>query len=407
MPEDKPIVLVISRFASTTNQRLSHLLQLSERGFETYLVCEPHGRPERQTTHINSLPIKRRPHPFSVIERILSLFGLNTFKFRVFPAPAQRSYNKALLRTLLRFIKSNCRQRIYIIITTPPHHLALISSQLKNISPETRIIIDWQDLWTADEYYASPAVSSDRLVEFEAETMSAAHANVFTNEFARTFVRANNSRSDTILEPTFAIEHAFEGGVQEFKSVVRPTQLPEEAPLEIGFLGSFFKPPKVPGDLILETFERLAELEVNFVLNIIGERAFEDKKGGQCDRWPWLITKARMPHEAALKQMRKYDWLLLTLADLPSCRNIMHIKLVSYIQIGVPILAIVARDSFCASIIEKYQVGVVVPPGPELAERISDALCNWEPSSTPLPADRNELCLERFLDKWETVLNSI
>ena len=84
----------------------------------------------------------------------------------------------------------------------------------------------------------------------------------------------------------------------------------------------------------------------------------------------------------------------------------MHMKLVSYVQLGIPILAIVAQDTYCAKIIDDLQVGVVVPPGPNLDRRIIDALATWKPDPNKQLRSRNELSIEYFLQKWSFILKS-
>jgi glycosyltransferase involved in cell wall biosynthesis len=407
MVEDQPVVLVVSRFASSANPRLSHLLQLTARGYATYLVSEKHDKPERQTAHENTIVVRRTVHPLSIIERVIGAIGRKPFRFRTFPGSAERSFNRALLRSILRFCQSNFDKKIYVIITTPPHHLALTASKLKKKFPGLHVVIDWQDIWTADEYYSIDFVSHGRLIALENEAMAAADANIFTNRMAEAYVRAAKSLTGVSVDATHAIEHAFDGGVREFAQVRRPPASVNESPIRIGFLGSFFKPPKVPGDVILEAFCRLAELDVDFELNIVGEGAFEDEAIRARFQQPWLIAEPRLDHDLAVERMRSCDWLLLFLADLPNCQNIMHMKLVSYIQIGLPILAIVAKNSYCARLIEDLQVGAVVPPGPNLHERILEALNNWEPDPNARVRIREDLCLDRFLNKWHAVISSL
>src|SRR6266404_2725792 len=60
--------------------------------------------------------------------------------------------------------------------------------------------------------------------------------------------------------------------------------------------------------------------------------------------------------------LKDFDALVLLLADLPNCREIMHAKLPFYLAAGRPIIAIVPEDSICAQIIKKCHAGWVISP---------------------------------------------
>ena len=153
-------------------------------------------------------------------------------------------------------------------------------------------------------------------------------------------------------------------------------------PLRLGVLGNLFKPPKVPGGDFIGELDSLASLGVRFTLNSLGDKSLERVEMRERFSRPWLDVESRVTHAEAVERMKKMDRLLLLLADLPNCHVIFHMKLVSYIQIGKPILAVLPANSFAASIVERYCAGVVVLPGPGLALRIKHALEKWEPDES-------------------------
>ena len=406
MADELPVVLVVSRFGSSANQRLSHLLKLDQKGYSTYLLCEKHNKPERQILHKQTLFVRRLPHPLSIAEILIGYLLRKKFRFRIFPSPAESSFNKALFNAILGFCKRHKKKKICVIIVTPPHHLSLITSKIKSKVRNAHVIIDWQDIWSADEYYADNYISKDVIEKAERVAMASADLNIFTNHYASSYVHSLQSSTGLpITKKIFAIEHAFEGELLNFKESNK-IKYGSTRHIRIGFLGSFFKPPKVPGDLILDTFSKLADQKFNFCLEVVGERAFEVNNISFQYSFPWLVSVPRLDHDLAVQRLKDCDWLLLFLADLPNCRNIMHMKLVSYVQLGIPILAIVAQDTYCAKIIDDLQVGVVVPPGPNLDRRIIDALATWKPDPNKQLRSRNELSIEYFLQKWSFILKS-
>jgi hypothetical protein len=238
----------------------------------------------------------------------------------------------------------------------PPHELVLIGLSLKRTFPKLRWVIDWQDLWSPDEYYADKRSKAFAWIrEIERKAAHRADLNVVTNErAAATFRKITGVNSDRVI----AIPHAFLG--ENLDDAPRSEQSTSPV-MRLGFLGNLIKPPKVPGVALLEALDGLVRDGFALSLTVVGDKEITRRGSAYQDKFPWLEIVARLPHDQAVEKLRDFDILVLLLGELPNCHDILHAKLPYYLAAGRQILAIVPRDSICAHVITRCGVGSILP----------------------------------------------
>ena len=391
---------MVTRFGSSANQRVKHLLALEQRGYETVLVRERHDRPERLLHHDNCLDVERRTWVRRLADHLLGRLGLARARTLGLMHASEEHFNRAALRAISRRIRTDRRDQDLVILVAPPHHLVLLVEHLKESVPDARIVIDWQDLWSFDEAYATrTSLPQEQLQAIEHGLMVRADLNVFTNRAAEAVVEGQ-LREAGLSASTASIEHAFDGELYSEKPP-RPAPSAGEPPLQLTFLGSLFKPPKVPGLELVEALRGVARLGIPFVMKVVGDRMLESPQFIEQLDAGFVRPRHRMDHEDAMSELVTADWLVLLLEDLPNCHVVMHAKLAPYIQSGVPILAVVPAASYAARVVGHYDAGVVVPPGPDLARRLAAAMGTWRRGlGNDAVADRSDLTVSRFLDAW-------
>ncbi len=199
-------------------------------------------------------------------------------------------------------------------------------------------------------------------------------------------------------ERVVAINHHFESkrcDVNPEPEPMRPASV--DAP-RIVYMGGMFKPPKVPGGKFLEALKGVRAVgRVKPELNLYGRQGVEfnsynDRFGEYGAVWRGVIQ-----HRYVIDELRRYDYQLLLLDDLPNSRLIMHQKLPEYLVAGPPILAIVPRDSAVADIVERTGTGYVIPTDSDWVAGIREVL---ECRAVKRPV-RNEAEIQRFA--WPTV----
>ncbi len=172
----------------------------------------------------------------------------------------------------------------------------------------------------------------------------------------------------------------------------------DDRPITIGFLGTLFKPPRVPGGALVDTIRRLREAGTNVELHVHGGVAPELVQEVGALQRGGVFLHGRTTHSTGVGLLGQYDYLLLLLANLPNSEAVMSIKLPHYLLAGRPILALVPERSAVAEIVRKTGTGVVIPSSSDWAEPLRRVLDDRE--GALLPA-RNEAAIEQF--SWEYI----
>jgi glycosyltransferase involved in cell wall biosynthesis len=238
----------------------------------------------------------------------------------------------------------------------------LAGLRLKQRFERLQWIVDWQDLWSYDENYLNriPEIYKKRLLAAEREVFKFADVNVTTNEFAKSILI---NHYQVPPNKVVAIHHHFshddlEPMAQSDK--ISGTAVSGKA-IKVGYLGNLFKPPKVPGEKVVQAFCRLSDKLGNIELHVFGDTTRRRRKSAKDNSCEAVIFHERTGHKKSLANIARCDFLLLVLGDLPNCRAIMHQKLPHYLMLGKPILAIVPEDSAVARIIHETSSGFVIP----------------------------------------------
>lgn len=359
----------------------------------------------------NQLVAKAYPNPVA----ILKLLGLNRLKSKVekyifFPShsllyvtPAVRRLSKKITEDM------NAGNDVTVITPVPPHVLAMVGLELKRRLPKINWIVDWQDLWSYDEFYyeRTPAHFRKKLCRVEAEILQECDMNVTTNhragEILCSLYRVPSNR-------VVSIPHAFEPSDFTASGDQPPSQLiPEnEKTVTIGFLGNMFKLPKVPGYDVVAAVEKVNEGGLRVQLHIFGDRSDHARKAAEDVPNNRVVLHPFREHKQSLKNISACDFLLLTLADLPNCQVIMHGKMPHYLLLNRPIIAMVPERSAVADIIRSTGSGYVIDNHTDWAVEL-EKIVTSHTAGRNLPV-RNEKEIEEFgwpkiSKKWMTIIN--
>ena len=185
---------------------------------------------------------------------LLRLVGLNKTKsflerYIYFPSPTIL-YVWKVVKKLQKRIKRDLSKgnRVCLLTCVPPHDIALMGLHLKSVFPEINWIVDWQDLWSYDEYYFDriPIIYKKKLLDLEKRIFLNCDTNVTTNLKAKTLVE---NYYNIPPHRVISINHHFYlPELDELKATVKTSFVSKvDRKINIGFLGNLFKPPKVPG----------------------------------------------------------------------------------------------------------------------------------------------------------------
>ncbi len=401
-------LFVVSRFASTANRRINHLLDLADADIRTIVVRQIHGKAERQIQHGASVDVDLRGrgiYPANVALALVASLELGLLSS--FPLSVSL-YLGALKRGLFSALRQAAKrgEAATVLIVVPPPELVVLASAIRRHFPDVVLAIDWQDLWSPDDYYVRPGDSRHgRIVALERAAMDAADLNITSNPKARTaqLLLAGQAAEGPGSERFLAIGHAYEGE----RAPMRPPPRGEVGrPRRLVFMGNLFKPPKVPGDMLIAELGKARAAGVDLEMVVIGDHELSANPAAVAALPPFVKAIERTSHEEAVSYLKDADWVVLLLGDLPNTRVIMHAKLGPYLASGTPILAVVPEDSYVAEVITACRVGVVVPPGEGAGAAIAKLL--FDPPAERLAVDDAKVRafdLEAFQRRWRTILN--
>ena len=169
--------------------------------------------------------------------------------------------------------------------------------------------------------------------------------------------------------------------------------------IRIGFLGILFKPPRVPGEKVMNAINHVKNSGLNVELHLFGNLPQVTKSLKKNIQEGVLIIHGKTTHEESLRRLGQCDFVLLALSDLPNCRAVMSIKLPHYLMLGHPIIGIVPEKSATAEIITKTGSGFVISSnnnwGEELKRILNDSL------SKKISLQRNEKIIESY--SWKNI----
>ncbi|MGI9294860.1 MAG: glycosyltransferase [Pseudomonadales bacterium] len=392
------VYIVFGVARTVVNDRIKKLLRL-RRLFDKMVLVTP-GK--QNSDDSEGVEVKPLPNPTGIFQRLgLTRLRKTLDQYLFFPSP-HILFVLTARRKLLKFIADDLAQGKHVCLLTgaPPHGVGLIGLYIKHKFPQVHWIIDWQDLWSYDEnyYYITPKLYRNRLKKCEQRMLQTADMNVTTNAHAKAVLEEHYGVPPS---RTSFIHHHFdrEDVAGEHNDTPTQTIARHGDAIKLGFLGTLFKPPRVPGGDLVAALAQLRASGRNVELHVHGLLPRDYEQSKEHLREAGIIMHGPSSHEEAVKQLAQYDFLLLLLADLPNCKVVMSIKLPHYLMMGKPILAIVPERSAIADIITDTGAGVVIPTHSDWSAELRKILGKGlQDDGIP---QRNEAMVNQF--EWEKV----
>lgn len=393
----KIVYIVAAHSRAGLNERVRKLLLLSGNFDRLVFVCAG----EKTTLTDEVWEIRHTINPTGILCK-LGLGGLKKAvdRWLYFPSP-QVLFAKAAHSRLAKSIAKDLELGLQVSLVTcvPPHALCLLGLKLKKKFSALHWVVDWQDLWSYDAYYLYqvPWPYRNRLRRVEKQVFAACDMNVTTNPFAkRVMERYYQVPADRVT----SIYHPFsdDDAREDKRGMECYARDPERRAVRLIFLGSLFKPPKVPGNKVLEAIRYVRERGIDAELHLYGNVPddYTDELAAT-----GVVLRGYLDSEDIIAHIRQCDFLLLVLADLSNCRTIMHAKLPQYLLAGRPLITITPEPSAVAEIVRNTGSGYVVPAGEEWGSGIYKILDEYL-DGVPLP-ERNESVVQQF--NWRNLAN--
>ncbi len=389
----KIVYVVSSRTVTGINEREKNLLLLRGYFDKMVLICRGDNLFSEEVWEI-----RHDTNPTGVLRKL----GLHSLKKAVdrwlfFPS-VNILFVNAIYRKIKKQIQTDIKKgnEVSLITCLPPHDLCLLGIKLKHHCPTMRWICDWQDLWSYDEYYLErvPKLFRNKLLRMEQQAFNRCDMNVTTNPYAKSVLIEQYGVPE---KRCMSIYHPFnESDIADGPDVDKLSYARNDSKrsLRIIFLGALFKPPKVPGDKVLEAMRFVRARGIDAELHVYGSYPPVEDVAIEWAKEGGVLFKGYLEREEIVSRIRACDMLLLILAELPNCRAIMNIKLPSYLLAERPICAIVPEHSAVAEIITKTGSGYVIPAAEDWGEGLYTLFDNYL-SGVSVPT-RNKEAIQHF-----------
>jgi glycosyltransferase involved in cell wall biosynthesis len=395
---DKVVYVVAGQKKESINQRVARILTLGKSFDKMMLVSPGNGCFDN-----NNIAVKPLPNPTGIF-RLMKLDKLKTSLDRYLYFPSRYIlYVKAAQRILKKAISDDLKKgkRVCVLTELPPHDSVLVGLFFKRQFPDIYWLIDWRDLWSYDGNYFEriPDCYKNRVLKLEKEVLHSCDMNITTNLKAKEVLEKEYGvSSDRVvsINQHFCREDLGAGFSNQDDDLVKDKK---GTPVKIGFLGTLFKPPRVPGSRVLKAIDYVIDSGINVELHLYGGATEDGIKLIKGLRNDAVHVYERVSHVESLRRISQCRFLLLVLADLPTCKAVMSIKLPQYLLLGLPILAIVPEESAIADIIRKTGSGYVIPAGCDWSDGLKKVLQDYL-NGKNLP-ERNNEAIEAY--SWENI----
>ena len=391
------VAYVLAVKQGSINQRVEGILLL--KGYFEKLVLVTKSGNIKDEQHI---VIKPFLNPFGIFKRIkLDRIGKKLERFFLFPSPNILFVAHAK-RQLKKLVGADIKKgkKVYIISCLPPHDIAIIGLYIKKKYPNVRWIVDWQDLWSYDEYYSNriPLIYKNKFNRLEKKIFNECDINITTNTKAKDILESDYSVSPDKIK---SIPHHYcKKDLQAAGTRVGKQQkYNQKSPINIGFLGSLFKPPKMPGHRVVDAISNVIEAGFDVKLHIFGDTSEFAKEAARPSKDGNIILYNRTSHQESLKNISKCDFVLLAMSELPNCKVVMNIKLPYYLILGLPIIAMVPEHSAVSDIVRETGTGYVIPSISDWGFELKNVL-QHHLNGRNIPV-RNDKAIENY--SWENI----
>jgi len=398
------ILYLIVKSRESLNQREKGLLKLEHLFDKIVLIAKEGNRMDEK-----NIVVHPYPNPFGLL-RVAGLNNFKTFIERYFLFPSRNIFFVIpAIRKLKEIVSGDLAngRKVTILSCLPPHDFAIIGLSIKKKYPGIRWVVDWQDLWSYDEYYYMrvPKLYRELLRVIEKSILFSCDVNVTTNPKAKRVLKDYfNVPGDKVV----AIHHHY--NEDDIYTHTKDRRTARAACLDdmlnIGFLGNLFKYPKVDGERIVDTVQAISVGGLPIKLHIFGDRSKYAKAAARSQKGRILLYEPTS-HAESLRRISKCNFLLLVLSESENCNIIMNIKLPFYISLDLPIIAIVPENSSVADIIRETGTGYVIPSAEDWKVGLKRVLVNHM-EGTNIPT-RNLLAIhsyswEKISPQWASVL---
>ncbi len=387
------------------NDRVEKLISLDIQNATVVLV-----QPGKNTVGTDKITVR----PYPNLTGLLRPAGLEKLKQKVDRLLYFPSSRTLLVRPMLRLLRRRIARDfeegrdVTLLTCLPPHDLCLLGLSLKQGFHRLYWLVDWQDLWSYDENYFERIARPyrKRLLELERQAQARCDMNLTTNAYAKAVLEQHYQ---VPADRVTAIPHHFSRDDLDYgPGDIKPALKAEQpATLRLGFLGTLFKPPRVPGELLYAALRQINTTGQRVELHVHGKypkHLSREAVVGMRNDGLWFHGPSS--HRESLKALLGYDFLVLLLGDLPNSRAVMSIKLPHYLSIGIPIIAIVPDPSAVADVVRQTGAGYVVPTASDWQSQLIDILRG---ECKALRPQRNEAAIESFSwaslsQRWVDVL---
>ena len=369
---NKIVYVIVGKRKGSINDRVLKLAGLRKH-FEK-LVFVTIGKRNISSEEIS---VKHYPNPTQILNRI----GLRKLKKKIdqylyFPSKTilfVERVKKILATSIAEDLKKG--KDVCVLTIAPPHDISLAGLYLKKLYPQIHWFVDWQDLWSYDENYVQriPSIYRSRMLELEADLLQGSDLNITTNTYAKTVLEQHYK-----IPPKRVISICHHFNRDDLKNDATETMKMNKKDcgdvIRIGFMGILFKPPRVPGDKVLDAISKVRKKGLNVELHLFGNVPEETLQLEQSIQDGTLVIHGKASHEESIKRLKQCDYLLLALSDSPNCRAVMSIKLPHYLMLGLPIIGIVPEQSATGEIITNTGSGFVISSNSDWSEALQEIL---------------------------------
>lgn len=400
------VYIVAGQKYSSLSNRVRKLLSLRDRFEKLVLFTKDDGK-----CNSDVIQIKPTPNPTG----FLRFLGLDMLKRKIdrylfFPSPGILYVHK-MQKRIDKFIKNDIDQgkNVCLITSVPPHDVCLVGLHIKKKYPDLYWIVDWRDLWSYDENYLNriDAKHRNKLLGLENRILNGCDINVTTNPFARdVLINKYHVPSRRVV----SINHSFNQDDLLEISGTDATDIHAKSTgeIKIGFLGTLFKPPKVPGERALEAIKHVRDSGINVKLHHYGGVPDSIKNSKTWGQSECIDFHGKVDRKSGLEKLSQCDFLLLVLADLPNCKTIVHIKLPDYLLINRPIIAIVPVPSAISDLIHKTNNGYVIPANQDWGIGLEKLLNAIKDGANSPIRNEKEICRydwQYISEQWLNLIN--
>jgi glycosyltransferase involved in cell wall biosynthesis len=360
------ILYIITSDSDLNNYRAKKVFELNNH-FDKVVVIAKSGSSSK-----NVIVTGAYPNPFSLLKRIgMSKLKTKFEKFSYFPDRGILFIKKAFRRIIEIIEHEDMNSRIILLCFTPPHINAFLGYKIKNKFPHSRLIIDWQDLWTYDEYHLQKTaiMFHKRLRKLELKIFKTADVNVVTNEFAADTLIHTFGIPTTKVVPIY---HPFDRS--ELFENMKYKSHPQ---IRFGFLGHIIKPPKVQFDIVLTALNYCSNNGIDIELNIYGDEQKVTRDFINSKKVNFVKLHKRRSHIESINNLMTNNYLILNLEDLSNTKIIMHGKLSHYLMLKIPIIAFVPTNSFVAELIRRTGAGFIIDNKAKAGKCLLDIINNF------------------------------